>query len=146
MCRYTGSGSVDVVARDGSGELGETLAWVSGTPGTVERCMFHPLPNVKTTWRSECQGKHIHNTRTQLVEQAAQVCAADDTRARSTQWREQSPQAVAACECDDEQPLSLPCQRVWHLTGSARGLWWSAPLRKCAAGVVRLPLLQLQGC
>ena len=44
---------LQAVIRDGSGELGEALAWVYGASLLEQRCIFHKLRNVADKGREE---------------------------------------------------------------------------------------------
>jgi len=118
-----------MVVRDGSGGLGEALAFVYGSTVLEQRCLFHKLRNVADKVRSELKGEEKREERKQLLEQASAIYQAESAvqanarLARWTEhWRQQAPQGVATLERDFEQTLvyySLPSvAREWLRTTS----------------------------
>src|SRR5437667_1253054 len=109
---------LQMVVRDGSGGLGEALAFVYGSTVLEQRCLFHKLRNVADKARSELKGEEKREERKQLLEQASAIYQAESAaQARerlarwAEQWRECAPKAVATLERDFEQTLvyySLP--------------------------------------
>ena len=109
---------LQMVVRDGSGGLGEALAFVYGSTVLDQRCLFHKLRNVADKARSELKGEEKREERKQLLEQASAIYQAEraaQARERlahwAEQWRERAPKAVATLERDFEQTLvyySLP--------------------------------------
>ncbi len=128
---------LQMVVRDGSGGLGEALAFVYGSTVLDQRCLFHKLRNVADKARSELKGEEKREERKQLLEQASAIYQAESAaQARerlahwAEQWRERAPKAVATLERDFEQTLvyySLPSvAREWIRTtavtfGSRKG-------------------------
>jgi len=120
---------LQMVVRDGSGGLGEALAFVYGSTVLEQRCLFHKLRNVADKARSELKGEEKREERKQLLEQASAIYQAESAaQARerlarwAEQWRECAPKAVATLERDFEQTLvyySLPSvAREWIRTTS----------------------------
>ena len=120
---------LQMVVRDGSGGLGEALAFVYGSTVLEQRCLFHKLRNVADKARSELKGEEKREERKQLLEQASAIYQAESAaQARerlahwAEQWRERAPKAVATLERDFEQTLvyySLPSvAREWIRTTS----------------------------
>jgi len=118
-----------MVVRDGSGGLGEALAFVYGSTVLEQRCLFHKLRNVADKARSELKGEEKREERKQLLEQASAIYQAESAaQARerlarwAEQWRECAPKAVATLQRDFEQTLvsySLPAvAREWIRTTS----------------------------
>ena len=120
---------LQMVVRDGSGGLGEALAFVYGSTVLEQRCLFHKLRNVADKVRGELKGEEKREERKQLLEQASAIYQAESAAQANTrltrwaqQWRQQAPQAVATLERDFEQTLvyySLPSvAREWLRTTS----------------------------
>ena len=120
---------LQMVVRDGSGGLGEALAFVYGSTVLEQRCLFHKLRNVADKARSELKGEEKREERKQLLEQASAIYQAESAaQARerlarwAEQWRECAPKAVATLQRDFEQTLvyySLPAvAREWIRTTS----------------------------
>jgi len=120
---------LQMVVRDGSGGLGEALAFVYGSTVLEQRCLFHKLRNVADKARSELKGEEKREERQQLLEQASEIYQAESAaqaRERLTRWaqdwRERAPKAVATLERDFEQTLvyySLPAvAQEWIRTTS----------------------------
>ena len=120
---------LQMVVRDGSGGLGEALAFVYGSTVLEQRCLFHKLRNVADKARSELKGEEKREERQQLLEQASGIYQAESAaqaRERLTRWaedwRERVPKAVATLERDFEQTLvyySLPAvAQEWIRTTS----------------------------
>ncbi len=103
---------LQMVVRDGSGGLGEALAFVYGSTVLEQRCLFHKLRNVADKARSELKGEERCEERKQLLEQASVMYQAESA-AQACQrlaqwaedWRERAPKAVATLERDFEQTL-----------------------------------------
>ena len=103
---------LQMVVRDGSGGLGEALAFVYGSTVLEQRCLFHKLRNVADKARSELKGEEQREERQQLLEQASAIYQAESAaqaRERLTRWaedwRERAPKAVATLERDFEHTL-----------------------------------------
>ncbi len=101
-----------MVVRDGSGGLGEALAFVYGTRVLEQRYLFHNLRNVADESGEDLPGKEHRETRQQLIEQASAIYQAKSAvQARqgfltwAAQWRERSPKAVATLEREFEQTI-----------------------------------------
>jgi len=120
---------LQMVVRDGSGGLGEALAFVYGSTVLEQRCLFHKLRNVADKARSELKGEEKRAERKQLLEEASAIYQAESAaqaRERLTKWadkwRERAPKAVATLERDFEQTLvysSLEsAARTWIRTTS----------------------------
>ncbi len=120
---------LQMVVRDGSGGLGEALAFVYGSTVLEQRCLFHKLRHVADKVRSELKGEEKREERKQVLEQASAIYPAESAAqaherlARwAEHWRQQAPQAVATLERDFEQTLvyySLPSvAREWLRTTS----------------------------
>ena len=120
---------LQMVVRDGSGGLGEALAFVYGSTVLEQRCLFHKLRNVADKARSELKGEEKREERKQLLEQASAIYQAESAaQARerlacwAEQWRECAPKAVATLQRDFEQTLvyyALPAvAREWIRTTS----------------------------
>ena len=120
---------LQMVVRDGSGGLGEALAFVYDSTVLEQRCLFHKLRNVADKARSELKGEEKREELQQLLEQASVIYQAESAaQARerlarwAEQWRECAPKAVATLERDFEQTLvfySLPSvAREWIRTTS----------------------------
>jgi Transposase, Mutator family len=58
---------LQMVVRDGSGGLGEALAFVYGSTVLEQRCLFHKLRNVADKARSELKGEEKREERKQLL-------------------------------------------------------------------------------
>ncbi len=103
---------LQMVVRDGSGGLGEALAFVYGSTVLEQRCLFHKLRNVADKARSELKGEEKREERKQLLEQASAIYQAESA-AQACQrlakwaedWRERAPKAVTTLERDFEQTL-----------------------------------------
>ncbi|MFL5665101.1 MAG: transposase [Ktedonobacteraceae bacterium] len=120
---------LQMVVRDGSGGLGEALAFVYGSTVLEQRCLFHKLRNVADKVRSELKGEEKREKRKQLLEQASAIYQAESAAQANARlarwaehWRQQAPQTVATLERDFEQTLvyySLPSvAREWLRTTS----------------------------
>ncbi len=120
---------LQMVVRDGSGGLGEALAFIYGSTVLEQRCLFHKLRNVAGKVRSELKGEEKREERKQLLEQASAISQAESAAQAherltrwAQQWRQQAPQAVATLARDFEQTLvyySLPSvAREWLRTTS----------------------------
>jgi len=103
---------LQMVVRDGSGGLGEALAFVYGSTVLEQRCLFHKLRNVADKARSELKGEEKREERKQLLKQASMIYQAESAaQARerlarwAENWRDQAPKAVATMERDFEQTL-----------------------------------------
>jgi putative transposase len=103
---------LQMVVRDGSGGLGEALAFVYGSTVLEQRCLFHKLRNVADKARSELKGEEKREERQQVLEQASAIYQAESAaqaRERLTRWaedwRERAPKAVATLQRDFEQTL-----------------------------------------
>ncbi len=103
---------LQMVVRDGSGGLGEALAFVYGSTVLEQRCLFHKLRNVADKARSELKGEEKREERKQLLKQASTIYQAESAaQARerlarwAENWRDQAPKAVATLERDFEQTL-----------------------------------------
>src|SRR6266516_5840160 len=80
---------LQMVVRDGSGGLGEALAFVYGSTVLEQRCLFHKLRNVADKARSELKGEEKREERQQLLEQASamyQAESAAQARERLARW------------------------------------------------------------
>lgn len=104
---------LQAVIRDGSGELGEALAWVYGATILEQRCLFHKLRNVADKCREELKGDEHKETRTQLLEQAKAIYQAESAQEARTRlqifadtWRARTPKTVATQERDFEQTIA----------------------------------------
>jgi putative transposase len=104
---------LQMVVRDGSGGLGEAIAFVYGSTVLEQRCLFHKLRNVADKVRSELKGEEKRDERQQLLEQASVIYQAESAaqarerlRRWAEQWRERAPKAVATLERDFEQTLA----------------------------------------
>jgi transposase-like protein len=113
-----------MVVRDGSGGLGEALAFVYGSTVLEQRCLFHKLRNVADKSRSEFKGEEKREERQKLLEQASAIYQAESAAqarerlARWAQdWRERAPKEVATLERDFEQTL------VYYSLGSVAQVW-----------------------
>jgi putative transposase len=115
---------LQAVIRDGSGELGEALAWVYGASLLEQRCIFHKLRNVADKCREELKGEDHKETRAQLLEQAKAIYQAESAQEARTRlaifadtWRTRTPKTVATLERDFEQTIAY-----YALEGLAREL------------------------
>ena len=103
---------LQMVVRDGSGGLGEALAFVYGSTVLEQRCLFHKLRNVADKARSELKGEERREERKQLLEQASTIYQAESAAQAcrrlakwAEDWRERAPKAVGTLERDFEQTL-----------------------------------------
>lgn len=120
---------LQMVVRDGSGGLGEAVAFVYGCKVIEQRCLFHKLRNVADNCRGEFAGEEKREEKKQFLEQARaiyQAQSADEARCRlascADTWRERTPKGVATLERDFEQTIAyyaLPnLARQWVRTTS----------------------------
>jgi putative transposase len=112
---------LQMVVRDGSGGLGEALAFVYGSTVLEQRCLFHKLRNVADKARSELKGEEKREERKQLLKQASAIYQAESAaQARerlarwAEQWRECAPKAVTT-----SRPWSTTRSRRSHGNGFA---------------------------
>ena len=115
---------LQAVIRDGSGELGEALAWVYGASLLEQRCIFHKLRNVADKCREELKGDDNKETRTQLLEEARTIYQAESAQEARTRlatfadtWSARTPKTVATLQRDFEQTIAY-----YALEGLAREL------------------------
>jgi putative transposase len=115
---------LQAVIRDGSGELGEALAWVYGATLLEQRCIFHKLRNVADKGREELSGDDNKERRTQLLEEARTIYQAESAQEARTRlatfadtWGARAPKAVATLQRDFEQTIAY-----YALEGVAREL------------------------
>lgn len=115
---------LQAVIRDGSGELGEALAWVYGASLLEQRCIFHKLRNVADKCREDLKGDDNKETRTQLLEEAKTIYQAESAQEARTRlatfvdtWGARTPKTVATLERDFEQTIAY-----YALEGVAREL------------------------
>ena len=115
---------LQAVIRDGSGELGEALAWVYGASLLEQRCIFHKLRNVADKSREELKGDDHKERRAQLLEQARTIYQAESAAQARTRlatfadtWSARTPKTVATLQRDFEQTIAY-----YALEGLAREL------------------------
>ncbi|TMD69299.1 MAG: hypothetical protein E6I91_02490 [Chloroflexi bacterium] len=115
---------LQAVIRDGSGELGDAIAWVYGATVVEQRCIFHKLRNVADKSREELKGEANKETRKQLLEQASAIYQAENAAAARTRlaafaqtWQAPAPKTVVTLTRDFEQTIAY-----YALDGLAREL------------------------
>jgi hypothetical protein len=115
---------LQAVVRDGSGELGEALAWVYGATIVEQRCIFHKLRNVADKCREELKGEANKQERQCLLEQARTIYQAESAQEARTRlasfadtWGARTPKTVATLQRDFEHTIAY-----YALEGIAREL------------------------
>jgi transposase-like protein len=80
---------LQMVARDGSGGLGEAVALVCGSQVIEQRCLFHKLRNVADKCRSEVKGEGQKEEKGEFLAQASaiyQAESAEQAREQLAAW------------------------------------------------------------